>query len=55
MALVMAGRLADTSDMDHETCKQWASEMVGVWITFGFPYEELDYLFQVFFSPYRGI
>jgi len=41
MALVVAGRLVDTYEMDQEKCKAMASAMVAVWINYGFSYSEL--------------
>ena len=41
MALVMAGRLADTSQMEEVNCKAMAVEMVAVWINYGFTYDEM--------------
>jgi len=41
MALVMAGRLADTSQMKEVNCKAMAAAMVAVWINYGFTYDEM--------------
>jgi len=41
MSLVMAGRLADTSQMDGELSKTKAAAMVEVWTNYGFTYDEL--------------
>ena len=46
MALVMAGRLADTCEMDQEKCKAMAASMVAVWTKYGFSYNELRKMYD---------
>ena len=47
MALVIAFHLHNEGELDEQICKDLAKAMVGVWITYGFTYQQLCEVYQL--------